>query len=198
MAPVSPHCKCVIVGDGAVGKTCLLTVYVENKFPTVYVPTIFENKQTYVQFRDQTVTFMLWDTAGQEEFDRLRPLSYDGANVILIAYSVDSETSVENITSKWYPEVSHYCPSIPVVLVGTKADLRESEECKNRMAAKGYAMVTEASVKAVAKQIGAADLVECSAKSQHNVKEVFEAALAAAFDAQSKSGSGDAQTCSLM
>lgn len=47
----------------------------------------------------------LWDTAGQEDYDRLRPLSYPDTNVILMCFSVDSPDSLENIPEKWTPEV---------------------------------------------------------------------------------------------
>ena len=66
----------------------------------------------------------LWDTAGQEDYDRLRPLSYPDADVILVCFSIDSSDSFRNITDKWVPEVNHFCPNVPVILVGNKMDLR--------------------------------------------------------------------------
>ena len=92
----------------------------------------------------------LWDTAGQEDYDRLvspllcqnlslcclsdlfgffaqRPLSYPQTDVFLICFSIISPPSFENVTSKWYPEISHHCPKVPCLLVGTKLDLRDPE-----------------------------------------------------------------------
>ncbi|VDP40778.1 unnamed protein product [Schistosoma margrebowiei] len=92
--------KLVIVGDGACGKTCLLIVFSKDQFPKVYVPTVFEN---YVA--DIEVELALWDTAGQEDYDRLRPLSYPDTDVVLLCYSIDSPDSFENIPEKWLPEV---------------------------------------------------------------------------------------------
>ena len=66
----------------------------------------------------------LWDTAGQEDYDRLRPLSYPDTDVILMCFSVDSPDSLENIPEKWTPEVKHFCPNVPIILVGNKKDLR--------------------------------------------------------------------------
>ena len=69
--------KCVVVGDGGTGKTCLLTVYAQNHFPEEYVPTIRDNFTMKVLCGDGTVSDLeLFDTAGQEEYDKLRPLSY--------------------------------------------------------------------------------------------------------------------------
>lgn len=66
----------------------------------------------------------MWDTAGQEDYDRLRPLSYPDTHVILMCFSIDSPDSLENIPEKWTPEVRHFCPNVPIILVGNKKDLR--------------------------------------------------------------------------
>lgn len=89
-----------MVGDGGCGKTCLLIVYSQNKFPEAYVPTVFENYVPIVQFEGKTIELALWDTAGQEEYDRLRPLSYPETDIILICFAVDFPTSLGNVLDK--------------------------------------------------------------------------------------------------
>ena len=79
----------------------------------------------------------LWDTAGQEEYDRLRPLSYANANVFLLCFSIVNPVSYQNITAKWYKEVIHYCPDVPLILVGTKLDLREDPATISKLQALG-------------------------------------------------------------
>ena len=66
------------------------------------------------------VELALWDTAGQEDYDRLRPLSSPDTDVILMCFSIDSPDSLENIPEKWTPEVKHFCPNVPIILVGNK------------------------------------------------------------------------------
>lgn len=168
--------KLVVVGDGGCGKTCLLIVYAENRFPEAYIPTVFENYVTLVQHDSKLIEVALWDTAGQEEYDRLRPLSYPESDVILIVFSVDFPTSLANVLDKWYPEVSHFCPTTPLLLIGTKTDLRTDSTTLRMLSAQGQVPITPEHGAAVAKDIGAS-YRECSAKTGNGVKEVFQAAL---------------------
>ncbi|CAJ0960828.1 unnamed protein product, partial [Ranitomeya imitator] len=65
---------------------------------------------------------------GQEDYDRLRPLSYQDVNLVLICFDVTNPTSFDNVLIKWYPEVHHFCRGVPVVLIGCKTDLRMDKE----------------------------------------------------------------------
>ncbi|KAF3685190.1 Rac-like GTP-binding protein RHO1 [Capsicum annuum] len=193
--------KCVTVGDGAVGKTCLLISYTSNTFPTDYVPTVFDNFSANVVVNGATVNLGLWDTAGQEDYNRLRPLSYRGADVFILAFSLISKASYENVSKKWIPELKHYAPGVPIVLVGTKLDLRDDKQFF--VDHPGAVPITTAQVRITStlplfdcipqnsfdmsyltlkgeelrKTIGAPSYVECSSKTQQNVKAVFDAAI---------------------
>ncbi|PON93343.1 Small GTP-binding domain containing protein [Trema orientale] len=177
--------KCVTVGDGAVGKTCMLICYTSNKFPTDYIPTVFDNFSANVVVEGTTVNLGLWDTAGQEDYNRLRPLSYRGADVFVLAFSLVSRASYENVLKKWIPELQHFSPGVPVVLVGTKlgkprsflTDLNLREDKHYLADHPGLVPVTTAQGEELRKQIGASYYIECSSKTQQNVKAVFDAAI---------------------
>ncbi|XP_024461620.1 rac-like GTP-binding protein RHO1 isoform X1 [Populus trichocarpa] len=159
--------KCVTVGDGAVGKTCLLISYTSNTFPTDYVPTVFDNFSANVVVNGATVNLGLWDTAGQEDYNRLRPLSYRGADVFILAFSLISKASYENVSKKWIPELKHYAPGVPIVLVGTKLDLRDDKQFF--IDHPGAVPITTAQGEELRKLIGAPAYIECSSKTQQLV-----------------------------
>ncbi|PWY98911.1 hypothetical protein BCV70DRAFT_30814 [Testicularia cyperi] len=188
MAPSAIRRKLVIVGDGACGKTSLLCVFAIGEFPKQYEPTIFENYVAEIRLDGKPVHVALWDTAGQEEYERLRPLSYSQAHVILIAFAIDTPDSLENVQVKWMEEVRQICgPSVPVLLVGCKKDLREDAVARGKPIQGIY--VDKAAGKQVAAQIGARSYHECSALKNQGVDAVFEAATRAAMLVRSNGAS---------
>ncbi|TDZ74679.1 GTP-binding protein rhoA [Colletotrichum sidae] len=220
--------KLVIVGDGACGKTCLLIVFSKGTFPEVemqlrsidaidastaapvYVPTVFENYVADVEVDGKHVELALWDTAGQEDYDRLRPLSYPDSHVILICFAVDSPDSLDNVQEKWISEVLHFCQGLPIILVGCKKDLRYDSKTIEELRKTSQKPVspeevsppaTEAltlnSGEEIRKKIGAYKYLECSAKTNEGVREVFEHATRAALLSRSRS-SGKKHKCLVL
>ena len=127
------------------------------------------------------VELALWDTAGQEDYDRLRPLSYPDSHVVLMCYSIDNPDSLKNIEEKWAPEVRHFCPGVPIVLVGTKSDLRNDKETILELEQNGEVPVSKESGRVVADKMKAVAYMECSAMHNDGVREVFECATRAAL-----------------
>ncbi|KAK8054153.1 GTP-binding protein rho2 [Apiospora saccharicola] len=197
--------KLVIIGDGACGKTSLLSVFTLGYFPTHYVssvlhPTqsseqtahtsgvppddlsgVFENYVTDCRVDGKSVQLALWDTAGQEDYERLRPLAYSKAHVILIGFSVDSPDSLDNVKHKWIEEATERCPDVPIILVGLKKDLRDDPVAIEEMRKKSLKFVAERQGEAIAQEVGARKYLECSSLSGEGVDDVFEAATRAAL-----------------
>jgi len=185
--------KCVIVGDGAVGKTCLLISYTTNAFPEDYVPTVFDNYSANVMVDGKPINLGLWDTAGQEDYDRLRPLSYPQTDVFLVAFSLISRSSFENVKSKWYPELKHHCPGIPMLLVGTKLDLRNDPN-----KTKGASPISFEEGLDQSTAIGAVKYLECSALTQKGLKQVFDEAIKIVLCPPSKPAKKSGKKCTIM
>lgn len=171
--------KLVIVGDGTVGKTSMLISYTTNTFPEEYLPTVFDNYTSTVVVDSITVSLGLWDTAGQEDYDRLRPLSYPQTNVFLVCYSVISPSTYTNITNKWIPEIRHHCPDTPIVLCGTKIDLRDDPNTIQSLQKQNLAPIRREQGIKLSKKIKAYCYVECSALTQKGLHQVFEEAIRA-------------------
>jgi len=182
--------KCVVVGDGAVGKTCLLISYTTNAFPGEYIPTVFDNYSANVMVDVKSINLGLWATAGQEDYDRLRPLSYPQTDVFLVCFAVVSSSSFKNVKQKWVTEIQQHAEGVPIVLVGTKADLRSDEETNNQLRSKGLAMVSKDDAAKLVQEIGAQDYVECSALTQENLKNVFDTAIRAALKPKTDDSAG--------
>lgn len=162
----------VIVGDTNTGKNCIFTNFKENSkdYPLEYVPTVFDNSSKTIQVDGVYYHVSLSYTSGQTEYDGLRILSYPSTDVFLLCYAVSNRTSFESVPSKWIPELKLHCPHTPIVLVGTKIDMRKggstSTDC-----------VSSAQGKEMSKKVSA--FIECSAKTDDNMQEVFREAVRA-------------------
>ncbi|KAM7163651.1 rho-related GTP-binding protein RhoD-like isoform 2-T2 [Macrochelys suwanniensis] len=166
--------------------TELLQVSWAGEKSKVYVPTVFEKYSASFQIGGKPVQINLWDTAGQEDYDRLRPLSYTEAHVILMCFDVTSPNSFDNILTKWYPEVNHFCKGIPIVLVGCKTDLRKDKVLLRRLHEDRLEPITYHKAEAMAREVHAVTYLECSAKYQENITNIFMEASSAALSAMRK------------
>ncbi|XP_013401884.1 cdc42 homolog [Lingula anatina] len=177
---MSSNCiKCTVVGDGAVGKTSLLVTYSTGSFPTDYVPTIFDSYAVNVEIKGRAGPFKLslFDSAGQEEYDRIRRLTYHNTDVFLVCFSVVKPESAQNIELKWVKELKQYMPGTPFILVGTQVDLREDSKTLRKLQKKNQKPISSSVGKNIAKKVGAQKYIECSAFRQTGIKNVFDEAI---------------------
>jgi len=192
--------KVVVVGDGAVGKTCLLMCYTQKMFPREYIPTVFDNFSKNVSVNGNLIRLDLYDTAGQEDYDRLRVICYPNTDVFLVCYSVESQTSVNNINEKWVEEISHHAKESQIILVGLKSDIRTDSQLLAKMKQENKKLVSMEEVQKAAQQAGEkmqqkVPIIECSSLKMKGVEEVFIEAIKIAT---AKQGGKDKPCCTVL
>lgn len=117
--------KVIVVGNGQVGKTSMITRFAKGIFTNEYKKTIgvdFLEKKMFLNSIKEEVTFLLWDTAGQEEYDAITRTYYKGAGACILAFSTTDRASFDAIES-WHQKVQDECGNIVMVLVQNKVDL---------------------------------------------------------------------------
>ncbi|KAK1347861.1 small Ras GTP-binding protein [Hamiltosporidium tvaerminnensis] len=165
--------KITIVGEGACGKTCILVKLTKGTFTTDYTPTVFQNSFAAYEIKKQVVELWLWDTAGQEDYNRIITLTYPDTDLLIICFSIDDRNSFEAVKNKWMPELKFHCRNVPYILVGTKSDLRRDSDRLEHMVSHGSIPVTTFQGMDLANEIGALKYFECSAKDGIGLDNIF-------------------------
>eukprot|EP01128_Nolandella_sp_AFSM9_P006835 TRINITY_DN3599_c0_g1_i1.p1 TRINITY_DN3599_c0_g1~~TRINITY_DN3599_c0_g1_i1.p1 ORF type:complete len:267 (-),score=75.55 TRINITY_DN3599_c0_g1_i1:199-888(-) len=181
--------KVTVVGDTSVGKTSLLISYTTNTFPGEHVPTVFDNYSANAIVDGEPINLGLWDTAGSNEYDELRPLSYPGTDAFIVCYSIIDEVSLTACTDRWIPEIEEHCSGVPIILVGTKNDLRSKPDIIEQLKAEGSKPVTLEKGKEVAVAIKAYKYIECSALTQENLQLVFQETIRSVINPETSTAS---------
>ena len=156
--------KCVLIGDEGVGKTSLLIAYTRNKFPEFYVPDILDTCAINVKLKNRTYTLGLFDTCSGYEHDLSK------TNVVLLCFSLDEPKSLQNAKEKWFPMINKNNAKVNIILVGLKSDLKIMMDTNLSLSNVG---------EKVAKEIGCKRYLECSAKLQRGIVDIFNEGIRA-------------------
>ncbi|XP_056643708.1 ras-related protein Rab-9A [Diorhabda carinulata] len=163
--------KVVILGDGNVGKSCLMNRFVSNQFDEHSFHTIgveFLNKD--IEIDGETYTLQIWDTAGQERFKTLRTPFYRGSDICLLTYAIDDKCSYRNL-QMWKNEFLYYADikenvQFPFIVVGNKSDVSAEER-----------EVSQLELETWCNENSITSFIETSAKTANNVQEAFKMAV---------------------
>ncbi|PVI04602.1 hypothetical protein DM02DRAFT_691604 [Periconia macrospinosa] len=167
--------KLCFVGDGACGKTSFLLSTSKGVFHNYYIPTVFEIYTADFEVQGVQFNCAFWDTAGQDDYDRIRRLSYPDTHVICICFEIGDPDSFENILDKWDPEVRRYKKRrVPIFLLGFKKDLRNDPITIGKLEKTNRTVVSRTEAEEMARKIGAVAYLESSAVRHEGTKETFK------------------------
>lgn len=176
------HIKCVLIGDGACGKTDILVAFMTKSLPNATAPSIYDNYSVQCKVEGQDVELQLWDTAGQEDYKKLRPLSYAQTDIFIAVFSLVSITSLENIENMWIPEIREHCPDTPFILVGTKRNLRDDfNDHQTEYRTRGLEPVSREKGIEIKQKLNAEKYIECDENNQSSLRNVFFSAIKVAL-----------------
>lgn len=170
-----PQLKIFLLGDEAVGKTCLLIKFTTGSFPDQYMPVVVDNYMQSMTVDDIQVDLVIGDSRGGDEYDRRRYLSSPYTDLFILAFSIASPPSFDSIKTKWLPEMKEHSPNTPFVLVGTKTDLRFDYPTLDALEPiYGHGPLDKSCGEELATEIGAVEYLETSAVRGEGVNELFE------------------------
>ncbi|TFG03072.1 MAG: GTP-binding protein [Promethearchaeota archaeon] len=156
----------VVLGDAAVGKTSLINQYIEHSFQEDYKPTLGANiirKDIYINKINVKVRLIMWDLAGQEKYNVIRSMYFQGCVGALLVYDITRRSTFETVNSKWLRDFEKYVKQEGTyVLIGNKTDLTEQR------------VVSTEEGNSFMREINASDFIETSAKYGENVEKAFE------------------------
>lgn len=170
----------VTLGLLSTGKTCLLLSHAEGQCPGEYVPSIVDVFDMRSVVDGVHVLLQFYEVQGGDDYARLRPNIYALASVFICIFSVEYQASYEALENEFFTELQQHAPNIPIILVATKIDLRESAEVVERMRDKtGHGPFTYEDGVALAEKLHAVKYIEICSKRLQGVTETFEEAIRA-------------------
>ena len=127
--------KVVLLGETAVGKSCLIARFISDTFITNHITTMagsFSSKNVFYDKANKKIQYEIWDTAGQEKYRAVNKMFYQDASVIILVLDITRRDTFEAIKNYWYPELRDNAPKdVIYAIAANKCDLYEYEEIKD-------------------------------------------------------------------
>lgn len=152
--------KLVVNKNSNVGKTSLIKTHTEGEFPSSIIGEVVERKHTNILIDGNNVELDIFDTNEDFGYDRIRPLSYPNTDVVMICFDLSNKGSFDRVFERWYPEIKHHLPNIPIVLCGTKSDITKR-------------VVFQKDIDGALSSIPGSEYVETSSKGNDGMDEAF-------------------------
>jgi len=168
------------VGDVGVGKTCAIISYTTNAFPGEYIPGVMECYPANIMWDCQIIQLAIVDMPGGSDYDRLRQIAYKHQDIIMVCFSLVNRQSLHNAINNWIPEVRRNLPNVPILLVGTKVDLRKDDPSSVQYD-EGLGLAQQSEV---------VKYLEMSALTCKGFKKAFDEAIRLAINAEVKKVKG--------
>mmetsp|Transcript_11636 Transcript_11636/g.17228 ORF Transcript_11636/g.17228 Transcript_11636/m.17228 type:complete len:200 (+) Transcript_11636:50-649(+) len=162
--------KLVLLGDSVCGKTTLIHTFIKKEYPETYEPTVSEQESGNITIQKKKFKLSIWDTAGNSDYARLRPLAYPKTHSCILFYAIDNRESFDHVND-FYEEYRESEPETEVILVGTHVERRGKEE-------EGE-YITKEEGEEKQEEIGASYFMEISTKSEKDARLVIENAVRA-------------------
>lgn len=156
--------KVVIVGDSLVGKTSLTMRLINGVFPEKHVPTVSEKTRVTLTFEELSYVVDIFDAAGGEDFHRLRHLMYPKTDLFFLCFALNDLNSYDSVINYWLPDLKHHQPDTPIILIGTKSELKQTVATDFELILERYKKVKI--------------FLKCSAKIGVGVQDIIDATTA--------------------
>jgi small GTP-binding protein len=197
----SKNClKFVVVGEGTTGKTSFIMTLSNGSFPQYLhdqrsIP-IIDSMEFKTIHKETQIKIELFDTAGQDDYDKIRPLIYPNTDVFLVCYSTMFPFSFERISTKWIPEIRQKSETLSpkIILIGTKIDLREEGKSVEKLKQKKETPITTEMGNQLKMEMNVDGFCEISSLNNFGVNEVINLAMEILFESKNEGS----KKCELM
>ena len=192
--------KIAVIGEGAVGKTSLLTTYLTNAFPDEYLPHMLYDCSKEIYINDNKVNLIMLDYQFCDLSLKQDKLLFEGTQIFLICFSIDYIYSLKKVKKSWIPDKKAEFPDVPFILVGMKSDLRDKDNSNNYQN-NFYKedLISKETAENMAKKTGAVCYIECSSKNSININYLFERAIEIVYNQQTyNDDDNDDKSCCII